>query len=153
MIRAQSISTLDVEAALIFRIAPFVDQNIYDDTKFCILGSPRYEIYDVLKSNVENKMLGSKKVSVSKVSNSTIKNSKCSILILPNKVAVDSLQKILSETQGLIIISLNNENHVLSHFVLKRVENKIKFDANIKKIKDDDVKISSKLLRLADRTY
>jgi len=147
----QSVSTTEVEAALIFRIAHFVEQQSTSVAKFCVFGDS--EIYHVLKSNIENKMLGKRRVEVEITNNKNLRKAECSILILAHEVKSESDKALMMEVFGFVTISLSELNGQYSHIILRREDKKIKFDANLTKIKLDNVKISSKLLRLADRTY
>lgn len=142
-----------IEGAFIYRFTHFIEWELNDkDFNICIYKDQ--DIYKSLKERTQGKSIKGSSISIHNVNNDKEIN-KCHMLFLGKKVEDKQKKKSLKQIQEnkIFVVSRKDLNTDLSMINLKIKESKLSFDANKTLMKEMEIGISSKILRLADKVY
>lgn len=151
MLSAQPAISL-IEGAFIYKFTHFIEWEL-SNNKFniCIYEDPA--VYKSLKERTSGKSIKGNSINVQEVSPSQI--NQCQMLFLgkqvEKKLKASSKKQILDNK--VFVVSRKDLNNEMSMINLKIKESKLSFDANKTLMKEMQIGISSKILRLADKVY
>jgi hypothetical protein len=141
-----------IEGAFIYKFTHFIEWEL-SNSKFniCIYEDPA--VYKSLKERTSGKSIKGNSINVQEVSPSQI--NQCQMLFLgkqvEKKLKASSKKQILDNK--VFVVSRKDLNNEMSMINLKIKESKLSFDANKTLMKEMQIGISSKILRLADKVY
>lgn len=151
MLAAQPAISL-IEGAFIYKFTHFIEWDI-SDKKFNICIYEDQAVFKSLKERTHGKSIKGNSIYVQEVSAKEI--NQCQMLFLGKQV--DKNLKASSKKQILdnkvFVVSRKDLNNEMSMINLKIKESKLSFDANKTLMKEMQIGISSKILRLADKVY
>jgi hypothetical protein len=127
--RAQNLAAEDVEAAFLYHFINYTDWND-DQTEYYICIPDDVPLRRAAQNSLRDKVVNNRKVVVSE------RWEGCHILVANSIPANDTILTVGPLAQGALL-------------EFRVVNNKVKFAANLKKIKESKLKISSQLLKLA----
>ena len=140
-----------IECALTYRIIHFTQlpekEKIYN---LCIDSSQ--EDFQLFKAQLSEKKINNKELNVSKVDSSNIK--KCNILYLgTNSILHKSTVVKEVKNRKILVFSVSKKYKDSSIVQFEIVEDQIRFNINKSLMDQLDIKMSSKVLRLASEVY
>lgn len=135
-----------LEAIFIFKFIPFITwpTNIVGDFNICVDGDDK--LLKELSINLSGKKIRDEIINIRRSSRED-KDQKCSIFI----TGANSISTYSKNCKQCLYITKREDLFLHSMIHLKIVDNRINFDINYKYAKDRKFKISSKLLKIANR--
>jgi hypothetical protein len=152
---AQEYTEYEVKSSYIYNIVQFIEwpENwVQENTiNVCIYGNNPFG--DIIYT-INNKISSGKKINVIHVK-SLLKFKSCQILFISSSER-NNLSQILEALNGMPVLTIGDtegfdQQGIMINFFLK--EKKVRFNINLASVKAARIKISSKLLRLAERIY
>ncbi|MFT6633629.1 MAG: hypothetical protein ACJAS4_003600 [Bacteriovoracaceae bacterium] len=140
-----------VESALTYRIMHFTEINSKSGTyNLCVDGDD--EIFMLLRKQMKGKKFKGEDILVFEVESKNLEE--CSLIYLGAKATNDdsSINEEIKKNK-LVVFSAQKNKKWISAILFKRIENKVVFKVNKTLLDSYNIKISSKVLRLATEVY
>jgi hypothetical protein len=139
----------NLKAAFIYNFTKYIDWGNYNNENFVIGVMGKAPIVESLKQIAKTNLVNNQRIEI-KVYNRPSEIGKCDILFIPKENRF-SLKSILDRTgKGVLTISEQREfakEGTAFNFVI--INDKLKFEANLKAISSAGLKAGSQLLKLA----